>query len=365
MIPALRHFTAAALVAVAAVALVLLGLALAGWPAHIVLRDWITGALGDRWALASTLRESCPLLLTGLAVGIAFRSGVLNIGAEGQFIWGQLLAVAVATRIAPHAPPLLTIPTAILAGTLAGSLWAGIAALLDRTRGVPVVLSTILLNFIALYALALLLLGPLRNPLTPGATSDMIPRQHWLPVFMNGTTFHAGVAAAFAIAAVAWLVQSRTTFGFELLVTGLNDRAARLAGMPVATRRAQTLLLSGAFAGLAGAFETLGVTHGLSNAAPHYGYAGIAVAMLGRLHPAGIALAALFFAALDTGARSVEKNLAIPHDIADVVKGAIVLAMLVGTVYLSRRALAPIRRDDPPPAPTPAPEPTASRGAPS
>ena len=134
-------------------------------------------------------------------------------------------------------------------------------------------------------------------------------------------------------------MQARTAFGFELLVTGLNPTAARLAGIPVLRRQFGVMLLSGGFAGLAGALQLLGKTFVLTDKFTGYGYAGIAVAMLGRLHPIGIAAAALFFGLLDRGADAVESDpdLLIKHDLSDVVKGIVVLAMLVGTAYVIRR----------------------------
>jgi len=141
------------------------------------------------------------------------------------------------------------------------------------------------------------------------------------------------------LAGGAWLVQEHTTFGFELHVTGLNPVAACLAGMPVPRRQAGVMLLGGSFAGLAGAVQFLGVTYILTDKFTAYGYAGIAVAMLGRLHPLGIAAAALFFGVLDRGAEAVESNpdLLIKHDLTDVVKGIVVLTMLVGTAWLARQ----------------------------
>lgn len=333
--------------AAAALLLVLAGLGLVGYPPFVILREWIVSAAGTRLGLAASFQEACPLLLTGLAAGVAFRGGVLNIGAEGQFMVGALASVAVTTRLVPPGPAWLVILLALIAGTLAGALWAAIAAVLNIWRGVPVVLSTILLNFIALQFLGVMLNGPLQAPGTHSPQSAALPLSFQLPVLLANTQFHIGILLAGLVAVAAWIVQARTVFGFELLVTGLNPTAASLAGMPVIRRRLAILFISGGFAGLGGAIEVAGVSHFLSDASAGYGYAGIAVALLGRLDPLGIAAAALFFGLLDTGAAHVERDytLGVPHSVADIVKGVIILAMLIGTAWRLGRP-RPIQTDD-------------------
>jgi simple sugar transport system permease protein len=158
-----------------------------------------------------------------------------------------------------------------------------------------------------------------------------------LPALLSGTTLHLGVVLAGALALLVWVVQRQTTLGFEIQAAGLNPIAARLAGIPVASRQILVMAVSGGCAGLAGAVQQAGVTGFMSGSSTSYGYAGIAVALLGRLHPLGVAAAAVFFGMLDTGARNLEKKLAIPHDLGDVVKGLIVLAVLVGVALAARR----------------------------
>ena len=323
----------------AAVIVVMFGLWAAGYPALAIVIEWIRGAIGTRFDLAVAAKNACPLIFTGLAAGVAFRSGVFNIGAEGQSILGAIAAATVATRIFPHVSiSLIAIPIALAAAVLLGALWGLVPALMDRFRGVPIVLSTILLNFIALQLLSLLLEGPLKAAGTEVVQSDQLPDPYWLPGLVNVGYLRIGILIALGAAAVAWILQSRTTFGFELRVTGLNSTVARLSGMPVAARQLGVMMMSGAFAGLAGAVQVMGIEgHFLGPTPVSYGYAGIAVALLGRLHPAGIVLAALFFGLLDQGASNVEiSRYALPHEVADIVKGLIVLIILVGTAYLAR-----------------------------
>ncbi len=325
--------------AIGAMAVVLLGVALAGYPPIHVLETWFRGAMGSRYAWAGTFSTACPLLLTGLAAGVAFKSGVLNIGAEGQFLVGAVAATALTTRYAPPIPPWLTIAIAILGGAAAGGLWGLGAGLLERFRGVPVVLSTILLNFVAKYVVDALLEGPLEAHGTSAPQSSQLAGHFWLPTMFGRSELHIGIVLAFVLAGVLFIMQRRTTYGFELLVTGLNPTAARIAGMPVHRRQLEVIAISGACAGLGGALEVLGVTHFMSASYGGYGYAGIAVALLGGLDPLGIAVAAVFFGMLDTGARYVEESsMALPHDLANVIKGLALLAILTaGAWTVSRR----------------------------
>jgi simple sugar transport system permease protein len=333
--------------AAVAVALVLVGvvLAAAGYPAWRIAVTWIRGAGGTPGDWLVALKNACPLLLTGLAAGVAFRTGVFNIGAEGQSCLGAAAAVALATRLWPGAGAMpVAIPAALVAAAAGGAAWAAVAAALDRFRGVPVVLSTLLLNFVALQLLGVLLEGPLKTHTSAIVQSDMLPAAYHLPVLLSrpGGYVHAGILIAVAFAAGAWVVQARTPFGFEVLVTGLNPVAATYAGMPVAGRQFAVMLASGAFAGVAGAVQVMGVEgHSLGPTPVSYGYAGIAVALLGRLHPAGIAAAALFFGLLDRGASTLEFiQLEQLRDVADIIKGLIVLFVLAGTAAVARRVAA-------------------------
>jgi simple sugar transport system permease protein len=288
-----------------------------------------------------TLQAATPLVLTGLAVAVAFRANVLNIGAQGQYVCGAIAATAVgvyATRL--PAPAL--IPLHLLCATAAGALFAVIAAALDRWRRVPVVLSTLLLNFVALEFLRYLLQGPMRatsadgTPLDPQSPEFLDAAR--LPQFFAGPSgqgVHLGFFIAVAAAvAIAFLLR-QTTFGFRLRVVGENPEAGRFAGMNVARVSFATLALSGALAGLAGGVQVAGVvpfvllrdvgTDGI-------GFTGIAVALLARLSPLGVILSAIFFGLLTTTFRALERS---PLDVhaaaAQAVQGALVIAILVIT----------------------------------
>jgi simple sugar transport system permease protein len=321
-----------------ALALVLAGLALLGHAPWTVMATWAEGAAGSGVRLAMSLQEAGPLLFTGLAAAVAFRCGVWNIGAEGQFLIGAVALVALGTVAVPPGPGWVALPLALLLAAGAGSAWALLATSLERWRGVPVVLSTILLNFIALAVVGMLVQGPLHDPATTAPQTASIAAHLRLPALVADTRLHLGVVLALVSALASWVALRRTTIGFEVRVVGLNPLAARLAGMPVAARQVLVMAISGGLAGLAGAAQVAGVTGMLSGSPTSYGYAGIAAAMLGRLHPLGVVAAAVFLGMLGTGARHLERRLAIPHDLADVVQGLVVLAVLVGAALAARRA---------------------------
>ena len=305
----------------------------------------IIAALHGPWTLrglgwnrvAATLQETGPLLLCGLAAAIAFRAGVLNIGGHGQYLLGAATFIALGTTHRPAGPALMVLGIALLAAGAVGAAWALLAQALERWRGVPVVLSTILLNFVAVWLVAWLVEHPLRDPATTAPQTALLADDLHLGLVLDGTRLHLGVVLAVLAVPLVWLVQRRSALGFELDAVGLNPDAAAANGIPVARRQALAMAVSGALAAVAGGLQAAGVTWFMSNASPSYGFAGVAVALLGRLHPLGITIAALFFAALDTAARVAERRHGIPHDVADVVKGVAVLVALVVAAWALRR----------------------------
>ncbi len=347
---------------------VLMVLACAGYSPGAVLTTWSAGAFGSTARIAASLQEAAPLLWCGLAAAIAFRAGALNIGVEGQFALGAVFAAGFATSWQVPGPAWLATTMALAAGAAAGALWAALALALERGRGVPLVLSTILLNLIAFGFASMLVERVFHDAATTAPQTAVIARDLRLPVWLVGVRLHIGAVAmetgvvAMHIGVVAaglatvglWLVQTRTALGFGWTVAGLNPLAGRIAGLPIERRRMQAMVLSGTLGGIAGACQVLGVTHvlsaGSSTSGSGYGFAGIAVALLGRLHPLGVLAAALFFGALDTGARQLERRLEIPHDLGEVVKGLVVAGVLVGVgiaaVLAARRGRADGKSDD-------------------
>jgi general nucleoside transport system permease protein len=311
--------------ALLAIVVLALAAALFGHSPVNVVAVLIEGALGSSLALRGTILKSIPLLLTGLCVVVAFRAGVWNIGAEGQFIVGAIAAWM--------ASPYGTIAS-LVAAALAGAAWSSIATLMRLWRNAPEVLTTILLNFIAIHILGWVVNGPLRERSARYPQSD--PAASALPEL---AAIHAGAIVAIAIALAAWWLLYRTTEGLRLRATGLNPAAARYSGINVKAQIARAMAISGAIAGVAGGIELLGVTHRLfERLAVGYGYSGIAVALLAGLHPLGAIASAFFFGAFATGAGDLQRMAGISATIATFAQAVVILAVVAaGAALLSRR----------------------------
>lgn len=297
------------------------------------------GAFGSSYAvLSATLVRATPLILVGLAVAVAFRSGVLNIGAEGQLLMGAAAATGVA--LVGGAPALVMIPAMVLAGAAAGAGWAGIAAALRRRAGVLEVISTIMLNFIAAHLVGWLVRGPLQEPTGIYPQSSTIGEAARWPFLVPGHRTHLGIVLAVAACLIAWWIHARTATGFRARVVGLSERAAASAGMVDAPRvRSRAFLASGALAGIAGAAEVGGVTWALyEGISPGYGYTAIAVALLARLDARWVIASGLFFGALEAGAAGMQRA-GIPSVIVQVVAAIVILAAVGGASWQRRRAV--------------------------
>jgi simple sugar transport system permease protein len=293
--------------------------------------------MGETLALLSdVLVRATPLALTGLAVAIAFRGGVWNIGADGQFLAGATLAAWVGVVLGgTH----LSLPLALLGGVAAGAVWAGIAGILRSRFGVLEVISTIMLNFVAAFGVSYLVRGPLQEPTHVYPQTPSIGDAAQLPVIVPGTRVHAGVLIAIALGIIAWWTMRHTAAGFRLRVTGANPFAARSAGLVNVERvTMRAFLLSGALAGLAGAVEVCGVTYALyENLSPGYGYTAIAVALLARLDPLGTLAAALLFGVLEVAAAALQREASIPSTTAAVVEASVILVVLAVAEWRARR----------------------------
>jgi simple sugar transport system permease protein len=315
--------------AVGVVALLLLVtlLALGGYDVPQALAALWRGSLGSSYALFSaTLVRATPLLLAGLAVALAFRAGVWNIGAEGQLLAGATAAIAVSALSLPGP---LRLALALIAAAIAGGAWALPAALLRR-RGVLEVISTIMLNFVALNLVGYLVRGPLQEPThayPQSVTIDVAARLPRVP----GSRLHLGVLVALLAALALGIVLRRSAWGFRVRALGANARAAASAGrIDVARVALEAFLVSGALAGLAGGIEATGVTYALyEGISPGYGYTAIAVALLARLDPLLVAPSALLFGALEAGATAMQRDAGVPAAFVTVVEGSLVLLVLL------------------------------------
>lgn len=296
------------------------------------------GAFGGPYQVATVLTKTCPVLLTGLSVSLAFRSGFWNIGAEGQFVAGAIAGSALALA-APAVPAPLVLPASLIAAAAAGGLLAWGAALLKSARGAQEVITTILLNFVALHALSYCVTGPLQERARTQPVSDLIPEGARL-ARLAGSAYplHAGILVALALAAAAHVLLFRTGLGLEMRAVGLAPEAARHARIPVGSRIAAGALLSGGIAGLAGMVEIAGSLHRLyPTISPGYGYTGIAVALLARNHPLWVVPSALFFGALEAGSTRLEQDAGVAYHLVLVVQATIIGA---SALLAARRAVA-------------------------
>ena len=328
--PRLRALALPVVLPLLLVALTTVLLALGGYPVGAALSALWRGSAGSWYALTSaTLVRAVPLLLTGGAVAVAFRAGVFNIGAEGQLLVGAAAGAAVALLL-PGGGALTTI-AGLAAGAAAGAGWAGSAALLRRRFGVLEVISTIMLNFVALYAVSYIVRGPLQEPTHAYPQSEAIAEATRLWRIPGAGRLHAGLLVALAVLLVAGWVFRSTAAGFRLLAVGENPRAAASAGLvDVGRVTSRAFMTSGALAGLAGAIEVFGVTFALyEDISPGYGYTAIAVALLAGLDPWRVIPSALLFAALEAGAGAMQRDAAVPSTLVSAIEALLILAVVV------------------------------------
>jgi len=322
-----------------AVALILAGglIVAAGVNPLDAYREMLRGALGSRLSMTEMLTRATPLILTGLAAAVAFRARLWNIGGEGQFFVGALATAWIGHSLA--LPSALGIPLLMTIGMAAGAVLLAVPAFLRLRFGVDEVVTTLLLNFIVILFVGLMIEGPLRDPLAFGWPSSVpVDGDFRLPDLVARTRLHIGFLFAIGAAGVIWLIFARTVFGAEARAAGLNPSAAAFAGVSLPRTLMGVALLSGALAGLAGSVEVLGVTAGVTTTmSPGFGYAGIVVAMLAALHPAGVVAAAIFVATVFVGADAMSRATGVPSFIADVIVALCLLTMLVALLFTTYR----------------------------
>jgi simple sugar transport system permease protein len=310
-------------------------------------RALLEGAFGSANALADTVVKATPLLLVGVGICISFRGGMINIGGEGQFVVGGLAASAAALAL-PDWPAWAIIPLCLVLGLLAGGLWGMVPGALKAYLNVNEILTTVMMNQIAVQLMNFLLRGPLMDPVQVKLGSFIpqtarfsiatdLPR--WVP-----TRLHAGIILAVIAAFLVWALLWRTTIGYRIRAVGLSPRAARRAGIRIEQYAFLAMALSGALAGLAGAVQVLGVNHrmftdgsatGFTGGA---GFNGIVVALFGQLHPLGAIPSAVVFGALLVGANTMQRAVQIPSALITTLNGLVVVFVVGSEIY--RRILA-------------------------
>ncbi len=287
----------------------------------------ISGSLLGFGPIVDTLVAASPLIFGGLAVALGFKAGLFNIGVQGQLLMGVLCSVAVGVALADQ-PVYIGAPLAFAAGTLGGAAFGFIPGFLKAVSGAHEVVTTIMLNYVALNILAAFVSGPLRVPKAPAPVTYDVGHAA-LPIFL-GSTGHIGILIAAVAAGIVWWLLYRTTLGFEIRTAGLNPDAARYAGMRPRRLIMLTMSMSGGLAGMAGANELLGVTHKTTTSfATSVGFDSIAVALLARSNPLAVIPAALLFGAMRAGASQMQIQARIPRELVDVLQFVILLVLVV------------------------------------
>lgn len=312
-------------------------LAAAGFDVRDAYYNLYDGAFGNMYSVADTLLNSIPLMFAGLAIAFAFRGGLFNIGAEGQLYVGAL-ATAVTALALSGWPSFPLIVAAMVAGATAGAAWGFLPGLLKAKTGAHEVITTIMFNYVATLMTNYLVKAYFKAP-GPVDQTALIPQQARLPELIDGTRLTwALIIAVVLAAAVDWMLR-RTSFGFDVELVGANPAAAVYAGIPVSSRTALTMTISGAIAGLAGSTIVLGVLYRfITHFSPGYGFTAIAVALAARARPWGVVPAAVLFGALQAGGMTMQLFARIPADLMTAVQGLVILFVASpGLLYVVRR----------------------------
>jgi len=316
---------ASSLLAFALISLVLLALGASPAGVFIALGQ---GAFGSWLAFTDTLVKSTPLVFTGLAVAVAFQGALWNIGADGQLITGALAAGAIGPMLTrwPHFAAVLAVLTA---GAAAGALWGGICGYLRARRDVNEVISTIMLNFVAVQMLGWAVHGPLMEPSRAYPKSAPIAQTAELHIYLEPSRLNAGMILAAVLAVGCYVFLFHSEAGFELRALGHGRRASAFFGIPIARITTWAMASSGALAGLGGAVYVSAITHRLyEKLSPGWGYEAIAVALVARLNPIAIVPTAILFGALDNGSQAMQRAEGVSPVLVQVIQGMVIMILL-------------------------------------
>jgi simple sugar transport system permease protein len=304
------------------------------------------GSFGNIYDIANSLNRAAPLILVGLGVAIAFRGGVFNIGGEGQIMMGGLLASVVGIYFT-GLPGYIHLPLTLLAGFIGGAIWGLIPGYFYAKHGTNLIITTIMLNDIALGIISTLVKGPMVEP--PGyypQTAMMLPSAI-LPLIWPGTRLHAGLIIAVSAAVLMYILLFHTPLGFEIRTVGENAVAAKHAGINVFRNQIMLMLISGGLGGLAGTVEILGAQYRLRALfLPNYGYEALAVAILAQKNPLGVIISGLLFGALKAGAGSMQRATNLPMSLVSILGGVIILFVIASGImmglprYLAKKQVA-------------------------
>lgn len=312
------------------------------------------GAFGSQRAIGETLLRSTPLIFTGLALAYGFRSGLFNIGAEGQLFLGGLAAAWVGLLVGGMSW-YVSIPIILAAAALAGAAWAFIPALMKARIGANEVITTMMFSYIGRYLVSWVVTGPLRDaggiPQTPQLPpSSILPRLSSVFGFLQPNRAHTGILLAVVFAIIVWAALKYTTLGYEARAVGYNPLASQTGGISVSSTIIKSLCISGALAGLAGAVEVMGVYGRLFDSFSNgFGFTGIAVALLAKNNPIGVIAAALLFGALSAGAGTMQLEADVSQQVVAIIQGIIIFMVAAESIVTwtiersrKRKAVVPV-----------------------
>ncbi len=282
------------------------------------------GAFGTGIAFTVTLGKAVPVMLTGLAVAIAFRCSVFNIGAEGQLLIGAMCAALMGAYV--HLPMVLHLPLTILASMVGGMIWAFFPAVLKLKGNVNVVISTIMFNYIAQYLISYLILGPFKGPGESPATATIDETAQLPDLLPKPYVLNLGFVLALVAVVAVYIILNRTSLGYEMRAVGFNPNASRTNGINVNRNMFLALLISGALAGLAGGIEVTGSLDKIvNNFSANYGFNGIPVALMAHNNPFAIIFSALLIGAMRSGSAMMQSSAGISKNMVDVIQGLIIV----------------------------------------
>ena len=292
------------------------------------------GAFSNIYFFGETVIKTCPLLIGALGICICYRTGLTSVGAEGQMAIGGLMATIAGCYIT-GLNPVIHIIVCIIFAMVGGGIWCGIAGYLKAKLGVSEVINTIMLNYVATFTVSYMCSGPIQEgPPYTFIQSPMLLESAFLPKLVNGTRIHLGVVIAVVSVFIVYYLLWMSPLGYQMRAVGYNQMAARTSGINVKMNMVLAMFLSGAFCGLAGGIEIMGLHHRLiPGFTAELGFDAMAIGLLGGLHPIGVTLASFFFGALRAGATTMQRAMQIPAALVDVIQGLVLIFVLAQSVF--------------------------------
>lgn len=305
----------------------------AGYNPQVAYRVMWQGAFSDLRAFSEVLLKATPLIFIGSGLAVAFRCGIWNIGAEGQFYAGAVASTVVGIYLG-SLPGFILMPLVIICGFIGGALWGMLAGFLKNRFGANEVVTTIMLNYLAIIGTSYLVTGPMIEEVGKFPQTARISEAAWLPRFLPPTRLHIGFILALITAFVLYLFIFKTSAGYAIRAVGTNPEAARYAGISVQKNILLAMAISGGAAGLGGAVEVAGITYRLYQLiSPGYGFDGIAVSLLVNNNPLGVILSGILFGALRSGSEVMQLSAKVPSVLVFVIQGLVILSVIVFGAY--------------------------------